>query len=159
MDRIAARGGVSLHRLGGGRSGGGRRQGAARSFSGASAGAFLASGLCGGGRYTLAEHSGQVGGPEAGPCLHGNQALPCPELHRPLSGGYVPFCPPHVWLLDVLAIFLSGLVGLAAVLRCRAEGRLTDKAAIVNGIFQFVFCADIISAIWVYRNTKEAFLK
>ena len=71
----------------------------------------------------------------------------------------LPMVPVMIWLLDVLAIFLSGLVGLAAVLRCRAEGRLTDKAAIVNGIFQFVFCADIISAIWVYRNTKEAFLK
>ena len=70
----------------------------------------------------------------------------------------LPMVPVMIWLLDVMTIFLSGLVGLAAVLRCRAEGRLTNKAAIVNGIFQFVFCADIISAIWVYRNTKEAFL-
>ena len=57
-----------------------------------------------------------------------------------------------------MTIALSGLVGLAAVLRCRMEGRLTARAAIVNGILQFVFCADVISAIWVYRNTKEAFL-
>ena len=63
-----------------------------------------------------------------------------------------------VWLVDVMTIFLSGLLGLGAVLRCRAEGRLTNKAAIVNGILQFVFCADVFSAIWVYRNTKEAFL-
>ncbi len=46
----------------------------------------------------------------------------------------------------------------AAVVRCRVEGRLTAKAAVVNGILQFVFCADVFSAIWVYRNTKEAFL-
>lgn len=63
-----------------------------------------------------------------------------------------------LWLLDVMTIFLTGLVGLAAVLRCRAEGRLTTKATAVNGILQFVFCADVFSAIWVYRNTKEAFL-
>lgn len=62
-----------------------------------------------------------------------------------------------IWLLDVMTIFLTGLVGLAAVLRCRAEGRLTTKAAIVNGILQFVFCADVFSAVWVYRNTKEVF--
>lgn len=70
----------------------------------------------------------------------------------------LPMAPVLIWLLDVMTIALSGLVGLAAVLRCRAEGRLTNKAAVVNGVLQFVFCADIISAIWVYRNTKEAFL-
>lgn len=63
-----------------------------------------------------------------------------------------------LWLLDVMTIFLTGLVGLAAVFRCRVEGRLTTKAMVVNGILQFVFCADVFSAIWVYRNTKEAFL-
>ena len=63
-----------------------------------------------------------------------------------------------VWIFDVMTIFLTGLVGLAAVIRCRMEGRLTTKAAIVNGILQFVFCADVFSAIWVYRNSKEAFL-
>ncbi len=70
----------------------------------------------------------------------------------------IPMVPVLIWVVDVMTIALSGLVGLAAVLRCRVEGRLTNKAAAVNGILQFVFCADIISAIWVYRNTKEAFL-
>ena len=63
-----------------------------------------------------------------------------------------------LWLLDVLTIVLSGLVGLGAVFRCRGEGRLTNRAALVNGMLQFVFCADVFSAIWVYRNTKEVFL-
>ena len=70
----------------------------------------------------------------------------------------IPIVPALIWAVDVMTIALSGLVGLAAVLRCRMEGRLTARAAIVNGILQFVFCADVISAIWVYRNTKEAFL-
>ena len=74
----------------------------------------------------------------------------------------IPFLFPMVaalaWVVDVLTIILSGAVGLAAVVRCRMEGRLTTKAAIVNGILQFVFCADVFSAIWVYRNSKEAFL-
>ena len=60
-----------------------------------------------------------------------------------------------LWLLDVMTIFLSGLVGLAAVLRCRAEGRLTTKAMVANGMLQFVFCADVFSAIWVYRNARK----
>ena len=70
----------------------------------------------------------------------------------------IPLVTVVIWVFDVMSITLSGLVGLAAVLRCRVEGRLTNKAAIVNGILQFVFCADVISVIWVYRNTKEAFL-
>ena len=72
----------------------------------------------------------------------------------------IPFLFPMVaamaWVVDVLTILLSGAVGLAAVVRCRMEDRLTRKAAAVNGILQFVFCADVFSAIWVYRNTKEA---
>ena len=74
----------------------------------------------------------------------------------------IPFLLPIIvalaWVVDVLTIILSGAVGLAAVVRCRMEGRLTTKAAIVNGILQFIFCADVFSAIWVYRNSKEAFL-
>ena len=74
----------------------------------------------------------------------------------------IPFLFPMVaalaWVVDVLTIILSGAVGLAAVVRCRMEGRVTAKAAVVNGILQFVFCADVVSAIWVYRNSKEAFL-
>ena len=70
----------------------------------------------------------------------------------------IPFVTVLIWAVDVMTIFLSGLIGLAAVLRCRVENRLTTRAAVVNGILQFVFCADVFSAIWVYRNTKEAFL-
>ena len=62
--------------------------------------------------------------------------------------------------MDAMAIDLSGLVGLAAVLRCRTEGRLTRKAAILNGILQFVFCADVCSAVWVFYKSgkREEFL-
>lgn len=41
------------------------------------------------------------------------------------------------------------------MLRCRAEGRLTTKAAVLNGILQFIFCADVFSAVWVYQKSKE----
>ena len=62
-----------------------------------------------------------------------------------------------VWavLMDAMTIALSGLVGVVAALRCRAEGRLTAGAAIVNGFLQFVFCADVFSAIWVYWKSRR----
>lgn len=64
---------------------------------------------------------------------------------------------PLSFVMDVMAIILSGIVGLAAVLRCRVEGRLTTKAAVVNGILQFVFCADVFSVVWVYIKSRKVF--
>lgn len=63
-----------------------------------------------------------------------------------------------IWLIDVLTITLSGIVGISAVLRCRAEGKLTRSQTIIHGILQFIFCADVISAIIVYRKSKEGSL-
>lgn len=60
-----------------------------------------------------------------------------------------------VWVVDLFTIGISGLAGLAAVLRCRSEGRLAGKAAVLNGILQFIFCADVFSAVWVYQKSKE----
>lgn len=65
------------------------------------------------------------------------------------------------FLVDAMAILLTGLVGLAAVRRCRAEGKLERKAAVIHGILQFIFCADVFSAVWVYiksRKEKERLL-
>ncbi len=59
------------------------------------------------------------------------------------------------FIVDAMAILLSGLVGLAAVLRCRAEGKLERKAAVIHGILQFIFCADVFSAVWVYIKSRK----
>ena len=76
-----------------------------------------------------------------------------------VSGALILFLFPMLaaiaFIVDVMTIALSGLVGLAAVLRCRVEGRLTTGAAIVNGILQFVFCADVFSAIWVFYKSGK----
>ncbi|MBR3866746.1 MAG: hypothetical protein IKM54_03005, partial [Butyricicoccus sp.] len=57
-------------------------------------------------------------------------------------------------LLDAITITASGLIGLTAVLRCKDEQLLTGKAALLQGLLQFVFCIDIISTIWIYRKTR-----
>lgn len=41
------------------------------------------------------------------------------------------------------------------MLRYWAEGKLTRKAAVVNGILQFVFCADVFSAVWIYGKSRK----
>ena len=76
-----------------------------------------------------------------------------------MSGALILFLLPMLAAIalvtDVMTIALSGIVGLAGVVRCRMEGRLTTTAAIVNGILQFVFCADVFSAVWVFCNSRK----
>lgn len=64
------------------------------------------------------------------------------------------------WFIDALTILLSGIVGLAAVTRCRNERLLTRAEYVIHGILQFIFCLDVLSAIIVVitvyaRRSKE----
>ena len=75
------------------------------------------------------------------------------------SGALILFLFPMLVAIalaaDVMTIALSGIVGLAGVVRCRAEGRLTTGAAVINGILQFVFCVDVFSAVWVFYKSGK----
>lgn len=56
--------------------------------------------------------------------------------------------------LDGMTILLSGLIGLGGVIRSLRENKLSKRAAVIHGILQFVFCADIISSIIIYKTVK-----
>ena len=60
-----------------------------------------------------------------------------------------------LFILDIMTIFLTGLIGVAGIKRAHVENKLSTKAATKYGISQFIFCADVISAILVYRKVKE----
>ena len=51
-------------------------------------------------------------------------------------------------------IVLSGVIGLGGVIRSLRENKISIKVAVIHGILQFVFCADIISSIIMYRKVK-----
>ena len=76
-----------------------------------------------------------------------------------ISGALLLFLFPMLaaiaFVVDVMTITLSGIVGLSGVVRCRMEGRLTTGAAIVNGILQFMFCVDVFSAVWVFYKSGK----
>lgn len=59
-------------------------------------------------------------------------------------------------LLDCMAILLSGLIGISAVKRSHTEGVLSTKELFIHGILQFIFCADVVSSVIVFRKTKLA---
>ena len=57
-------------------------------------------------------------------------------------------------ILTGMSIILSGLIGLSSIIRGLREHKLTKKKAIIHSILQFIFCADIISSIIIYRSVK-----
>lgn len=57
-------------------------------------------------------------------------------------------------ILDCASIFLSGLVGVSAVMRCHEEGILGRTEMVVHGVLQFVFCLDVVSSVIMYRKAK-----
>ena len=59
-------------------------------------------------------------------------------------------------ILACMTIFMSGLIGLAGVIRSAFEKKLSAKEVIIHGILQFIFCADIISSIVIYDNVNKA---
>jgi hypothetical protein len=59
-------------------------------------------------------------------------------------------------LLDCMTIFLSGLIGLSGIIRGFIENKLSKKAAVIHAVCQFIFCADIISCIIIYRKVKNS---
>ncbi len=60
----------------------------------------------------------------------------------------------YLVILDCMSIFLSGLIGASAIARSCADGRLPAKTSLICGILQFVFIADVISAVIVFRNAR-----
>lgn len=58
-----------------------------------------------------------------------------------------------IW--DCMTIVLSGLIGLGGVIRSLRENKLSKKAVVIHGILQFVFCADVISSIIIYKTVKR----
>jgi hypothetical protein len=59
-------------------------------------------------------------------------------------------------ILDGMTIFLTGMIGLGGVIRSLRESKLSKRSAVTHGILQFIFCADIISSIIIYRRVKNS---
>lgn len=57
-------------------------------------------------------------------------------------------------IFDILAILISGLIGVTATVKNYSHGNLTKIECIIYSISQFVFCIDIVSAIILYRKSK-----
>jgi MFS family permease len=59
-------------------------------------------------------------------------------------------------ILDGMTILLSGLVGLGGIIGSLRENKISTKKAVIHGILQFIYCADVISSIVMYRTVKAS---
>jgi hypothetical protein len=57
-------------------------------------------------------------------------------------------------IFDGMTIILSGLIGIGGIIRGLRENKISIKKAVLHGMLQFVYCADIISSIVIYRTVK-----
>jgi hypothetical protein len=57
-------------------------------------------------------------------------------------------------IFDGMTIILSGLIGIGGIIRGLRENKISIKKAVLHGMLQFVYCADIISSIVIYRAVK-----
>ena len=57
-------------------------------------------------------------------------------------------------MLDNMTIAMTGLIGLSAAIRGRREKKISRKKAVIHGILQFVFCADVVSAFLLNKAIR-----
>lgn len=55
-------------------------------------------------------------------------------------------------IYDCLAIFLTGIIGVSAIISLKGENQKITTFYFVNVFLQFIFCLDVISAIVVYAS-------
>jgi len=60
-------------------------------------------------------------------------------------------------IFDNLTIFMSGIIGLSGLIRSFIEKKVSIKKVILYGLFQFIFCIDVISSIIIYRKVKKVY--
>lgn len=52
--------------------------------------------------------------------------------------------------LDYSILLSSSVYGICGLVQARRENRLSERAAVVNGVLHFLFCADVVSAVYSY---------
>ena len=62
---------------------------------------------------------------------------------------------PMLWLIDVILMVTSSAFGISALVHAKREGRVTTAFTLINLVCHFLFVADVISAILVYRKLRK----
>ncbi len=61
----------------------------------------------------------------------------------------------NMLVTDLFTVAATGLMGTAGVIRAKNEGRIDGFTAIILGVLQFVFVADVVAAIIAFVKAKR----
>ena len=62
---------------------------------------------------------------------------------------------PLLFIFDCFLLLSTSMYGISGLIKCRKEGRISAKVMTVNIILQFLFCADVLSAVYCFVRTQE----
>lgn len=62
---------------------------------------------------------------------------------------------PFLFLFDYFLLLSTSMYGVSGLLKCKKEGCLSAKAVAVSIVLQFLFCADVLSAIYCYAKSRK----
>ena len=66
----------------------------------------------------------------------------------------IPLLLPLI-LIDYSVLLPSTMYGLSGLLQAHREGRFSAKTLVIFGIMQFLFCLDVVSAVWMYISARK----
>lgn len=77
------------------------------------------------------------------------------------AGLFIMIIPllPFLLIFDYRLLPAGSAYGVRGLLSCRKEGRLSDRTAAANIVLQFLFCADVFSAVYCYIKAAKAKIK
>ena len=62
---------------------------------------------------------------------------------------------PLLFSFDCLLLLSTSMYGVSGLLQCRRENTLPSKVIWLNLILQFLFCVDVVSAIYCYFKVRK----
>lgn len=63
---------------------------------------------------------------------------------------------PFLVLFDYTLLLPSSMYGISGIMASCAKGRMSKKAAVIHIIMQFMFCLDVLSAVYCYFKMRQS---
>ena len=62
---------------------------------------------------------------------------------------------PLLFSFDCLLLLSTSMYGVSGLLQCRRENTLPSKVIWLNLILQYLYCVDVVSAIYCYFKVRK----
>ncbi len=62
---------------------------------------------------------------------------------------------PMLFIFDYFLLFVTSMYGVSGLLKCGKEKCLSPKVISIHMFLQFIFCVDVISAVYCYMKVRK----